>query len=1311
MTIIKDHKYSLKSLSDTLYKQTKFTTIKSTKLFTLLSLMCLASNSLSATTIVNFNASDINSVLIKGSDFSYNENSPTLNSTTLLDYAGAPIYGGFEEEGNAAWTASSPDNGGLKIRWNADQGTLGEAASALFLFAQDDFLNGANNQIMMMDSNNDTVNLTRLINGTSSGVESASVRLVIQDSSGYHISDPQSFDSGTLVLEATTLAYASYQPSIKTETEVGLIGSNSSPTFNAISKIGFRIDAIRGDSSGVNIGITEFQANATISNQDIVHNLTINSKNRYQKFEGFGASGAFYINRLANNTHASFLAELLFDDLGLDILRVRNNYQVGGSSSYQTNLDATFELIQLGLNTVDQPFKILMSSWSPPDDLKSNANFAGGTLASDSNGYRYDDFANWWLESLEYHEAQGVTVDYLSIQNEPNYETTYATCRFAPTETTSHAGYNQAFEKVWQKLADAKGTQAMPKMLGPEIIGFDNTVSGNTHTLEDYIDNLIHKDHVYGYAHHLYQGINGIGVDEDPDNLNSKMLSTNTNFDYKPLFQTEFADLNFESQVPSDWSRKSTLAKLIFNALSLEEVSAYFYWALYWFDNQTPQVGAQGLVTLPDNDSYIINPEYYAFKHYSAFIHADWRRVDISHTINDVYTSAFISPEQDAMTVVLLNQNTDAVNFEVQFGNLIPGTGTIYRSTADLNCVNSGTFDPNQNTELELVGESITTLTLSLTPPIAPAKPNVLFIAIDDLRPQLRTYGAAQMVTPNLDQLAQDGYQFNRAYVQEAICGPSRASIMSGLRPDTTRVYDLETDFRTTVPWVATLPMHFSENGYHSTGIGKIYHNGDNDAITWDVWQGDGSGKYSYADPVNISINNNNGSTNGPPTENYNTADNTYRDGAVTDTAIANLANLKNQQPFFYGVGYVRPHLPFVAPQSYWDLYSTADLEFPHTDNPATDASQYAYTQWNELRTYDGIPESGPVSSEQEEALIHGYYACVSYVDAQVGRLLEGLEANGLDENTIIIVWGDHGWHLGDHGEWCKHTNFELATRIPLIVKVPWMPGASKIDALVEALDIYPTLADLCGLEIPDHVEGDSLRPLIESPDSLGDAQALSQYPRYGDRMGYSLRTDRYRYNQWFDSLGNIIDEELYDHFLDPKEDVNVAGQASYSSVITSLDIQMTNYLNTINPPSNATTDFGQYLINSNLSGEDALSLSDSDGDGASNLLEYATNLNPAQNDIQTLTLNNGTEGMPTVYFDSTENGRLELEYLRRVSVDDLLYFPEFSNSLDTPTWEATFEETVTPINSDWERVRVRDSIDANTQIKRFGRVRVQHNP
>ncbi len=587
------------------------------------------------------------------------------------------------------------------------------------------------------------------------------------------------------------------------------------------------------------------------------------------------------------------------------------------------------------------------------------------------------------------------------------------------------------------------------------------------------------------------------------------------------------------------------------NSLTIEEVSAYLYWCLVWpFDD------GQALISVTNNTSYNINPEYYAFKHYSAFIDADWRRLEATSSEPGIDLSAYMSPAEDQVTLVILNANTNAVSLDINFTNLVITGGDVYRSTATLNCTNLGTFNPAA--PISIPGESITTLDLAAVTNEPPANPNILMICVDDLRPETRSYGAAQMITPNLDRLAADGYQFNRAYAQQAVCSPSRTSMLTGMRPDATQVFDLTTNFRDTIPWVETLPQYLQDYGYYSVGIGKIYHGGLNDALSWNEPWSSGSGTYGSVGAGN------------PPYESPNVADNVLRDGAVTDEAIVKLADLKTKQPFFYGVGYVRPHLPFVAPQAYWDLYTTNDLVLPHTDLPAIDASTYAYTTWGELRNYDGIPASGPVSDVQERDLIHGYYAAVSYMDAQLGRLMDTLEAEGLADNTIVVLWGDHGWHLGDHGQWCKHTNFERATRLPLMIKVPWMPGASQIDALTESIDIYPTLLDLCGLPHPPQLEGDSLVPILEAPESAGDADALSQYPRSGN-MGYSMRTDRYRYTEWrVENSSILVDRELYDHVLDPLEDTNVVNHAEYAADVTSLAAQLQARLDAFAPPTAA---------------------------------------------------------------------------------------------------------------------------------------------
>lgn len=479
---------------------------------------------------------------------------------------------------------------------------------------------------------------------------------------------------------------------------------------------------------------------------------------------------------------------------------------------------------------------------------------------------------------------------------------------------------------------------------------------------------------------------------------------------------------------------------------------------------------------------------------------------------------------------------------------------------------------------LSLIFFSIFPVGLLATPPDTALNPNILMICVDDLRPELGCYGASHMITPNIDRLATEGYQFNRAYTQLASCSPSRTSVMTGMRPDSTKVWDIGTHFRDTIPWVETLPQYLSKHGYHSVGIGKIFHYidskyGSDNALSWDEPTQTLPAAYYYVLQENIDLRDSFGK--GPPTECAAVPDNAYRDGANTDWLIDNLARIKAEGPFFLAVGYMRPHLPFSAPKSYWDLYSTNNLILPSTVGPGLNASLYASTEWSELRGYYGIPATGPVSEAQEQELIHGYYASVSYVDAQIGRLLEVLEAQGLADNTIVVLWGDHGWHLGNKGLWAKYTNFESATRIPLIIKVPWLEGGATTDALVEALDIFPTILDICDIPAAAHLQGDSLNPLLENPSLTGDEYALSQVPRTSDDiMGYSMRTDRYRYTEWRSQNSNfIVDRELYDHSVDSGEDSNVVHSTEYAVAVDELSILLDAHLKELNPHSGTTND------------------------------------------------------------------------------------------------------------------------------------------
>jgi len=460
---------------------------------------------------------------------------------------------------------------------------------------------------------------------------------------------------------------------------------------------------------------------------------------------------------------------------------------------------------------------------------------------------------------------------------------------------------------------------------------------------------------------------------------------------------------------------------------------------------------------------------------------------------------------------------------------------------------------------------------------------NVLFLAVDDLRPQTRCYGCDKMVTPNIDALAAGGTLFNRAYCQQAVCSPSRTSLLTGRRPDTTRIYDLQTHFRLYLPDVITLPQYFKQNGWFSVGFSKIYHGGLNDPLSWSVpwWHPRAPGylkpetlkamqaqrerlrkegklkptKILERDPKTgavLKVSRPRFRVRGPSWEDPDVPDNALADGKTADKAIETLRQIKDRR-FFMAVGFLKPHLPFVAPKKYYDLYPPESITLADNPFPPKDCPQIALHNSGELRAYSDIPKTGPIPDSKARELIRGYYAATSYVDAQIGRVVNELDRLGLREKTVIVLWGDHGWQLGEHGLWCKHTDFETSTRSLLICSAPGQkaPGR-KTDALVEFVDIYPTLCDLCGLPLPDGLEGASFAPLLDQPDRPWKTAAFSQYPR-GNYMGYSIRTDRYRYTEWRRCGEKPVAVELYDHLNDPGENINIAGRPENRDIVARL--------------------------------------------------------------------------------------------------------------------------------------------------------------
>ena len=434
----------------------------------------------------------------------------------------------------------------------------------------------------------------------------------------------------------------------------------------------------------------------------------------------------------------------------------------------------------------------------------------------------------------------------------------------------------------------------------------------------------------------------------------------------------------------------------------------------------------------------------------------------------------------------------------------------------------------------------------------ASARLNVLFIAIDDLRPVLGCYDDPVAVTPHIDALANRGTVFNRAYCQQAVCAPSRLSLLSGRRPDSIRVWDLGTHFRKAVPDCVTLPQHFKNSGYHTQSIGKIYHGGgvaSKDPPSWSappMFDYVRDPKLRYAAPENLKGK----GLKRAAAESANVDDGHYIDGKVCEAGLKALRTLSTEdQPFFLALGFRKPHLPFCAPTRYWDLYDREAIPMPQHPAHPEGAPELATRSWKELEGYTDIPGNGQITAAKMRELRHGYYACVSYVDALVGRTLEELKRLGLAEKTVVVIWGDHGFHLGEQGLWTKANNYELSTRVPLIVSVPGQkPG--RTDALVELLDIYPSLVEICELPAADGLEGRSFAPLLTDPDQPWKQAAFSQFPRHrtsnrhrahGDIMGYSLRTKRFHYVQWRHwKTREIVAEELYDHAHAPHENRNL---------------------------------------------------------------------------------------------------------------------------------------------------------------------------
>ena len=430
-------------------------------------------------------------------------------------------------------------------------------------------------------------------------------------------------------------------------------------------------------------------------------------------------------------------------------------------------------------------------------------------------------------------------------------------------------------------------------------------------------------------------------------------------------------------------------------------------------------------------------------------------------------------------------------------------------------------------------------------------KPNVLFIAIDDMKPLMGCYGDKTAVTPNIDKLASRSVVFLNNQCQWPVCGPSRASIMTGLRPEHTGVMNLKTKMRSVHPEILTIPQYFKENGYVTVGRGKIFDprcveggRKTDDPKSWSIpykcpyGHVEIQGKPAFAAPE--------------------VADDALTDGKIAKEGVRLIGELSNKEkPFFIAVGFKKPHLPFIAPKKYWDIYGKSKMPVAKFQKPAAGVDpSHNYHNSPELRSYDGIPKTGAIPAELQRELLRGYYACSSYIDAQIGKLIDALKNQGVYDNTIICLWGDHGWHLGDHGMWGKHTTLEQAARAPLIIRAPGGTEGKKTTSPTEFIDVFPTLCDLVGLPIPKQLEGRSLVPIMKNPEAMVKPGAITNFHRKG--FGYSFRDKRYRYVVWINhKTKKIVSRELYDYEKDPLETVDFSKNPEYKEIMERLDKEL----------------------------------------------------------------------------------------------------------------------------------------------------------
>lgn len=456
------------------------------------------------------------------------------------------------------------------------------------------------------------------------------------------------------------------------------------------------------------------------------------------------------------------------------------------------------------------------------------------------------------------------------------------------------------------------------------------------------------------------------------------------------------------------------------------------------------------------------------------------------------------------------------------------------------------------------------------------SRPNVLLICVDDLKPTLGCFEDPHAITPHIDRLAARGVTFRKAYVNQAVCAPSRNSLLTGLRPDQIGVYDLATWFRHGAPDAVTLPQQFMRAGYHAESLGKVFHRGHGNVIdpaSWSVpaWFPSGGNPAAVTDggpkpPEGARLAprpSAAGRPRGPAWGWPDARDGEFADGKTARRATRRLRELSAEEPpFFLAVGFVKPHLPFVVPKRYWDKFDPAKLPVHPVDATLPEgAPSFAGHNSGELRSYSDIQAVGPLTEAQARTMVHGYYAATAFVDAQIGRVLDALDELQLWDDTIVVLWGDHGWHLGDHGLWCKHTNFEQAAHHPVIIAAPGKQTAGQTSALAQTVDIYPTLCELAGLDSPSGTAGKSLVPILNDPEHRVHEAVFHVYPRGsldGPLLGRAVRTEEHRLVQWRAwRSGEVVARELYDYQSDPEETVNLVESEEHADLVRQLEARI----------------------------------------------------------------------------------------------------------------------------------------------------------